>query len=848
MRRNVKAALGGLPLILCLLLTTLAGHAWGQLRVYGKVDPNSGDPEPKLIFDVNFNAADNVAPNIVFTSDGTRGYVAYAGSGTVLGFSTATGQIIARIATGGKPSAATPLPDGRTIAVVSALDNRIFLVDIEANTLVATYTFNQAEFGFGSVITLSPDASIGYISSTGTGQVIKFSMADGQETGRLEGMAGPARITLSPDGSVLMVVDAIRETLVFVNAANLQIKTTMKGPSTKAIDFTIASNPVLAPGGGTGIISSRDVNGVYGSDTVILFRTSTGELLDSATVGNDPVFTGITPDGKYWVVLCSTALWKISTSDFSSRTEMQTPGAQVVYGANVLFSPDSRYAYYAASSEDKVYQHDLQLNIVVGQTSVGDPGGVKGLDQASSVGITPDGNSLVVVDFTINVMDLVEKTSILDSATFVSSPSRFTGVSLVNVAPVSNKVTFSALDIYGQTISGTGVTNPVEYDLSPNQQISLTLGQIFKFDSSKEQVGWLSILAASPEAVGYLSIGDTSLNRLDAVPLFSKPLTEWIVPDIAKGGGASVELDFVNPNYMQTTYDMTRYDQSGSAAEEKKGQLAYPTNRHSQTVSDLFPKMTDGTTGYLRIKTPGNLLCTEFGQTNNALSALNGIQISDFDGITALYSPQFVVGYGYKTILNLINAGSSSTDVTIKLHSANGSAIGQPYRATLAANAQLKNDLAVIFQGDSAVSNVTGWLEVRSSQDLLVGSITFTNPDDRFRTTLQLLGVPSAEFIFPVLAQTDEYQTGIAIMNANPEPATVTLEVWGVDGTMTASTSVTLGANSQEAQYLSQFFPSLGQVLKGNIRVHSTRSLFGMALIHDQDFSFMTAIPSFPLP
>jgi hypothetical protein len=847
MRRNVKAAMGGLPLVLSLLLTVLADHAWGQLRLYGKVDPNTGDPQPKLVFDVNFQIADNVAPNIVFTSDGTRGYVAYAGSGTILGFSTANGAITARIATGGKPSASTPLADGRTIAVVSVQDNRVFLVDIEADTVAATYTFENAEFGFGSVVTVSPDGSTGYVSSTGTSEVIKFSISDGRELARLGGLGAPCRITVSPDGSTLMVVDTIRETLVFVNAASLTIKATMTGATGTSVNFTISSKAVLAQDGDTGIITSADVNGIYGSDTVYLFRTSTGERLNSTTVGAEPIFTGLTPDGKYYVILCSTSLWKISTTDFSSKKEMQTPGSQSVVGSNVLFSSDSRYAYYTASSEDMVYQHDLELDLVVGQTAVGDPG-LKGNDLVCSVGLTPDGKSIAVVDFAINVLNLVERVSSINGATFVSSPSRFTGVSLVNLAPGSNKITFKALDIYGQLLTGTGVTNPVDYDLSQNQQVSLTVGEIFDFDATKEQVGWLSILTSSPQTVGYLSIGDTSLNRLDAVPLFSKPLTEWIVPDIAKGSGISVELNIVNPDYVQTTYDITRYDQSGTSAEQKTGLIGYPTNRTNQTLLTLFPTMADGTTGHLRIKTPGNLLNTVLTQTDSALGALNGIQVSDFAGIKALYSPQFVVGYGYKTILNVINAGSAAADITIILHSSNGSTIGLPHHATLAANAQLKNDLAVIFQGDSAVSNVTGWLEVQSSQDKVVGTITFTRPDGRFVTTFELLGVPSRDFIFPVLAQTDVYQTGIAMLNANPEPATVTLEVWSVGGTMSGSTTVTLGAKSQEAVYLNHYFPNMGHVLKGSIRIHSTGSLFGLALIHDQVFTFMTAIPSFPLP
>ncbi len=847
MRRSVMAALGSLPVVLCLLSAGLTGQAWGQLRVYGKVDPNTGDPEVKLKFDVNTSTTDNVAPNIVFSSDGTRGYVAYAGSGTILGFSTASGEILARIATGGKPSAATPLPGGRTIAYVSTADNRIFLVDIETDAVVATYTFEGAQFGFGSVLAVSPDGSTGYVSSTGTGEVIKFLMADGHELARLGGFSGPCRITVSNDGSMLMVVDTVKEALVFVNATSLTIKKTMTGPSGTSINYTLVSQAVLSKDGSTGIITSRATQTVYGSDTVLLFNASTGELLNTASIGAGPLFTGLTPDGSYWIVLCTMSLWKIPTSSVGSLSELQTPGTQAVDGSNVSFSPDSRYVYYASSSDDTVYQHDILANIVVGRTGVGNPGD-KGTDQPSAVGLTPDGKSLAVVDFTINVLDLVEPVSYLDSATFVSSPSRFTGVSLVNVASVTNKITFTALDVYGQAITGTGVTNPVDYSLDPNEQVSLTVGELFHFDPTSEKNGWVSALTSSPDTVGYYTIGDTNLSRLDAAPLFSKPLTEWIVPDIAKGTGISTELDIVNPDYYQTTYDATRYNPDGSSAEQKTGLIAYPTNRTNQTVSTVFPNMADGTTGYVRIKTAGNLFNTALTQTDSALAALNGIQISDFAGIKKIYSPHFVVGYGYKTILNVINAGSGSADITITLHNPDGATIGLPYHTTLAANAQLKSDLATIFKGDSAVSNATGWLEVQSSQDKVVGDISFSNSSGRFATTFQLLGVPSKDFIFPVLALTDVYQTGIAMMNAGSEPAAITLEVWGVDGSMKARTAVTLGAYAQQAEYLNNYFPSLGQMLKGNIRIHSTVNLFGLALIHDKGLTFMTAIPSFPLP
>jgi len=187
-----------------LILVVLSGEAQAQKRVFAKVQPDANEGE-KLNFDVNQIATDNIAPNIVVAADGKRGFVSYGGSGTVMAFSFLTGEILARIKTGGAPTFATPLPGGHMLAVVSVLDNKVpdnklFLIDMDASELRSTFTFPDAKFGFGTIVSASPDGTVGYVSSTGTGEVIKFSLADGAELGRFKGMQAPAQITVDRGG------------------------------------------------------------------------------------------------------------------------------------------------------------------------------------------------------------------------------------------------------------------------------------------------------------------------------------------------------------------------------------------------------------------------------------------------------------------------------------------------------------------------------------------------------------------------------------------------------------------------------------------------------------------------
>ncbi len=832
----------------CLVLGVLTAEVSAQTRVRARVEPNPEGVTDKLVFDTNLDSTDNIAPNILFTADSSRGFVAYPGSGVVAVFSVANGAVLNRIDTGGKPYWGLLLPDGHTVAYTSTLGNELFLVDENSALQTGVWAFSGAQFGFGSIPVLSPDGNYGYISSTGTGEVIKFRIADGKEEGRLAGLQAPAQLAISNDGGTLIVVDAIKEELVFVDTSSLNRRATITPPSDRAINFTIFNRPVLAPDGVTGIVASRDVNGTLGSDSVYLFKTATGELLDTGSIGSEPGFTGLTPDGRYWAVYCEFSISLISTADFKTRRELQLSHGEPIGSANIVFTPDSKFAYYASSADDLVYEHQIDDDAILGQMLIGDNPNTY-LDQPSAMAITPDGKTIAVLEFTSNDIDLLASAVTLNSAKFINSADLFTGLTLINLSNTTNKFTVYALDNYGQPLAGTGVTNPATYVLEPNAQVSKTVAQMFTLDSTKETTGWISVYSEQPQVTGYSSIGDNSLNRLDAVPLFvATSSTDWVIPEVARHEGTLLEFNYVNPGFSQALYNAVYQGADGTVLNTSTGNVAYPTNRQTQYFGDLFTDPAEVSNGYMRITSNKGLIFSEFLTTANTMSELNGIDVNRYNGISTVYSPQFAVTPAYNTILNVINASPDDADITITLHAADGSAVGQPYHKRLVKGQQLKQNLAALFQGDPAVADITGWLEVTSTKDRVLGTISFTNDQNSFATTFELLGSPQANFLFPVLAQDDVYRTGIALLNANAEPAHLTLEVRGEGGTLDGSAEITLAAGHRTALYLPSFFPNLGPRLTGHVRVRADKPLFGFSLIHDARFTFMTAIPALPLP
>jgi WD40 repeat protein len=1163
----------------------------------GIVFLSGGQSHLPLVFDVNVTASDNVSPNIVFSADSSVGFVPYTGSGVVVVFSTDTGDVLQTIDTGGYPALSTPLPDGKSLAVVSVLGNKIFLIDMPTMKLSKTYTYTNAGFGFGSVLSISPDGRYGYISSTETGEVIKLNISDFTEAGRMKGLQGPTQITLTADGGTMFVVDTVTEELVFADTASLQKKTSLKATeSVPGANFTIFNRAVLAKDGLTGVIASRDNNGILGSDTAFIFQVSTGKVLASPSIGSEPGYTGLTPDGKSWVILCEFSLSVLSTTNPGEPKELSTVLGEPIGSANIAFSADSIYAFYASSGNDTVFQHNLNTGAVIARVTTGDDPDVQ-LDQTSSVALTPNGKVLAALNFMGNDLDLLTKEYVLSSTKFVNSPDRVTGLTVLNTSPISVLVRLEMLNNYGELITGGDTFNPVYVTLDSNRQISKSVTQLFNLDPTKEQVGWIRIHSDGPGVVAYSSIGWFRMTWLDfyyleqdGAPLFDRPFYDWVIPEIPRSGNGSAELDLVNPNYNQLSYSSFRIASSGAVIEGTSGNIAYPTNRqltdasavtdrplagqvlltggknvdkvqgsgetydpgtggfvktsgdmtdlrqfhtatslpdgrvlvaggydgtsavataetfdpstitftatsatmsaarhhHSatlladgrvliaggdatsgvnntaeayDTIAGLFAKTPgnmvtgrtrhtatlllngkvliaggsdgsaglnsaelfdpsegtftstgtmgtkrdyhtatrlasgkvlivgghDGTDylssaelydhtlgtftstsgslttarrqhtatllpngkvliaggvnssgtldsmelydpatnafstagvmttarqehtairlandkvllaggnkasnplntadlydpaqntlaatgvmaalrtghaavllqsasagdGYYRLISSGGLTETEFATSGGTMIALNGIDVDRHAGVFRIYAPLFAATDRFKTSLNIINANDDDATVTITLRDSRGEVIGQPITRVLAGGEQLKRDLEALFPNEVTQNQLTGWIQIESTQDRVVGTVSITNYDETFKATFQLSSTPIDRFVFPVAAENVTYRTGIALLNTSDSTATVTVELWGSEGTLDGTIKQTLGPWAESARYLSDYFPGLTDRLTGNIRIKSDIPLHGFGFLHDQDLNFLAAVPAIPLP
>jgi hypothetical protein len=257
--------------------------------------------------------------------------------------------------------------------------------------------------------------------------------------------------------------------------------------------------------------------------------------------------------------------------------------------------------------------------------------------------------------------------------------------------------------------------------------------------------------------------------------------------------------------------------------------------------------LESGEDGYLRLTSDQGFILTQYYGSAWQSSALNPIDMEKFEGVTTLVAPLLEVGAESNVVLNLINGNTSDATVTLTAHRKDGSAIVPPRDVTVFRSSQLKGDLAEIL-GFGGEFDAGSWLEVRSTVDQVVGTITLKNSEETFGTTYQLSGTPLGGWAFPISASDQMFTTQVGIVNATPDWGAVTVEFWGPGGTIDHTGTLQLGPGTAFSSTLKALFPNLGTRTIGNVRVKSTVPVHTMSVIRDENVNFLSIVPPSALP
>jgi hypothetical protein len=246
--------------------------------------------------------------------------------------------------------------------------------------------------------------------------------------------------------------------------------------------------------------------------------------------------------------------------------------------------------------------------------------------------------------------------------------------------------------------------------------------------------------------------------------------------------------------------------------------------------------------GYLRITSDMGLLASESYSLakGGSPASVGAIDMAKYEGVKTVYSPRFVLDGERTTLLNVINGNENAADITLRLRATTGGEIAcKTYY--VAGNAQIKGNLTDVFQNPD-LKDIEGWIEVTSSQDKIVGIVTFIGRESKYLGSYELSGTPLPRFIFPLVSENNDFVTELSFLNSGAEEASLTLELWNLDGMVEApSKTVSLAAGANLHDTLFGFF-GIKTLDTGNVRVVSNGSVFGICEIRARSGRFITPV------
>jgi hypothetical protein len=126
----------------------------------------------------------------------------------------------------------------------------------------------------------------------------------------------------------------------------------------------------------------------------------------------------------------------------------------------------------------------------------------------------------------------------------------------------------------------------------------------------------------------------------------------------------------------------------------------------------------------------------------------------------------------------------------------------------------------------------------------VTGTVRFgDSAASRFQTTLPLVASASTSAVYAQVAQDATYFTGLAVINRNPQPASVTISIFNSSGIEVGSGQRTLGPFARFSELLSEIAPGMPATGSGYFKVTSDRPVFSFALLGTHPLSMLVAIP-----
>ncbi len=428
------------------------------------------------------------------------------------------------------------------------------------------------------------------------------------------------------------------------------------------------------------------------------------------------------------------------------------------------------------------------------------------------------------------------------------SDATYTGIAMTNILKAYVNVTLTPLDA-----SGTPILDPRIITMPPKSQIAklATDADIFGPNFNVGKVGTILAEANTPILPGFYLLGDFNGSRLDGATAEMTSLRYWVWPVIFRQAPSPFTiLEMFNPTLSRANATLSLFDASGTLIKTASLGIA-ASGTVTQNIQQLFPLVdfNSFTGGYVKGEADVPLIVREtFGNSLDS-NVLPGQLPQTFN---TFYWPHFASGGGLTTELTVVNSDSTMiANLVVTVLDPFGLTLGQA-PLSIPISSQTTKTIAQLFPNLPSSQAIVGYVRVDTVPThvgpfvfipAITAALRFSAANGSGSAALPVSSSAFSEFVYSHAVETAGYYTGIAILNTNAVPASVTLEVFTNAGVSVGTGSLTLPQGQKIAMLLHELVPAAAGQLGGYVYIKSDQPIMSLSIFGSNNGMSLSAIP-----
>ncbi|HQK88700.1 MAG TPA: hypothetical protein PLU25_13840, partial [Acidobacteriota bacterium] len=208
-----------------------------------------------------------------------------------------------------------------------------------------------------------------------------------------------------------------------------------------------------------------------------------------------------------------------------------------------------------------------------------------------------------------------------------------------------------------------------------------------------------------------------------------------------------------------------------------------------------------------------------------------------------LYAAHVASTETWWTRLTLLNAGDADNPITLTAYSAAGAQVEQVGIASLPPGNVWQADVDTVFAPATLAQDL--WVTITSGSSL-TGVLEFGTRDGQSVVVMPMLAASAADLVYPYVALTYGWYTGLAFINTGDADAHVTVTAYNENGNSLATHTETLAPRSKYVRLIDQAFPEVadpGQLRM--VKAVSDQPLIGFELFGHFESPGLAGLPAF---